>query len=408
MTVDLPASKSISARALVTDALAANHRQNRATRLLNLSDCDDTRFLSRAFARLSDLTNQSPEQKSDPGFIPEIFVGDGAATFRFFLAAAATLFPYPLIVRGSEQLMSRPVATLLDALNHLGADAQPTERGILLGGKKPLGGEITLDTSVSSQFVSALMMAAPVWPKGLRIRLSGANVSFPYVGMTRGVMESFGATVSLSTEEVEIAPGGYRPPEAYRIESDWSAASYLYELVALGADSEIKMEGLFPPDRSLQGDAQCAHLFSPLGVETRFSHDNSVIIRKKGEAVSQLDRDMSPTPDLVPALAATCCGLGVRFRFRGVGHLRHKESNRLAALAEELKKCGYHLRVGDDSLSWEGERMRADAPLRFSSHGDHRIAMSMMAYGKASGNDWQIDHPEVTSKSFPGFPRLTT
>lgn len=387
-----PPSKSISARALTVNALAPT-----PAALTNLSYCDDTRHLARAFSLLA----ASSRDYAKP---LHIYIGDGAASLRFFLAAAASIPGTDVTVEGSRQLMSRPSMPLVDTLRSLGADISLSDNAFHVRGKRLTGGIAEVDTTLSSQFVSALMLAAPQWEKGLEIRFNTRPVSYPYITMTARVMERFGVRVRLSEKGVEVPPGGYSAPERYAVESDWSAASYLYELLSLSPGREVRTTDLCAPGKSVQGDAACATLFSCLGVTTEFHDDGSALIRSGGPRKDYISVDMTDTPDLVPAFAAACCGTGTRFEIRGIGHLRHKECDRLTALVSELGKCGFVLTTHTDSLSWDGKRTPlTEKKITIDSHGDHRIAMSLAPLGLIIPCGLKTDHPEVVNKSYPAY-----
>lgn len=387
-----PPSKSISARALTANALAPT-----AAALTNLSDCDDTRHLDRAFSILS-------TSRHDYAKPLHIYIGDGAASMRFFLAAAASIPGTDVTVEGSRQLMSRPSLPLVDALRSLGADISLSDNAFHVRGKRLTGGATEVDTTISSQFVSALMLAAPQWERGLEIRFRTRPVSYPYITMTARVMEHFGVRVQLSENRVEVSPGGYAAPERYAVESDWSAASYLYELLSFSPGHEVRTTDLCAPGKSVQGDAACAALFSCLGVTTEFHDDGSALIRSGGPRKDYISVDMTDTPDLVPAFATACCGTGTRFEIRGIGHLRHKECDRLTALASELGKCGFALTTHTDALLWDGKIVPlSEGKITIDSHGDHRIAMSLAPLGLVIPCGLETDHPEVVNKSYPAY-----
>lgn len=385
--VTLPASKSISARALIANAFAP-----RKATLTHLAECDDTRHLAQA---LDTLATQSS---------CNIYIGDGATSLRFFMAAAASMPGKEVTVRGSRQLMSRPSEALASALRQLGADITTTADGFRIRGGRLSGGEARVDTSISSQFVSALMLAAPEWEKGVTLRFGERPVSYPYIEMTARVMATFGASVEIEAGGVRVAPGGYHAPERYTVEADWSAASYMYELAAVCRSRVIRVWSLTPPAESLQGDSACARLFALLGVRTVFNPDGSATLDGSGEAPRSLHADMADTPDLVPAFAASCCASGTAFEISGIGHLRHKESDRLAALAAELGRCGFNVEAGTDTLCYDGGKPSFPSGKSvIDSHGDHRMAMSLAPLGLIMPGDLTTDRPEVVEKSFPGY-----
>lgn len=378
--VRLPASKSISNRVLIINALADSPLP-----VENLADCDDTNSMLRVL--------NANGNRFDIGH---------AGTAMRFLTAFLSRIVGCWEITGSERMQQRPISVLVDALNRLGARIEYTGKPgcppLRIQGSLLLGGEIEMPASVSSQYVSALMMIAPYMANGLKIRLTGKVVSRTYIEMTRQIMADFGAKVVFRESEIAIEPCPYTPV-AFRVESDWSAASYFYELLAISGEGEIRMPGLL--QHSTQGDSGQVGVWERLGVSTRFESDGVLISAGKPK-VSRLEYDFVEMPDLVQSFTVACCVMGIPFRFTGVETLRIKETDRLAALADELEKLGYILKIeGDNLLSWDGACKQAVKP-EISTYHDHRMAM---AFAPAA-----LKHPgmvivdkEVVSKSFPKF-----
>lgn len=378
--VRLPASKSISNRVLIINALADSPLP-----VENLADCDDTNSMLRVL--------NANGNRFDIGH---------AGTAMRFLTAFLSRIVGCWEITGSERMQQRPISVLVDALNRLGARIEYTGKPgcppLRIQGSLLLGGEIEMPASVSSQYVSALMMIAPYMANGLKIRLTGKVVSRTYIEMTRQIMADFGAKVVFRESEIAIEPCPYTPV-AFRVESDWSAASYFYELLAISGEGEIRMPGLL--QHSTQGDSGQVGVWEQLGVSTRFESDGVLISAGKPK-VSRLEYDFVEMPDLVQSFVVACCVMGIPFRFTGVETLRIKETDRLAALADELEKLGYILKIeGDNLLSWDGACKQAVKP-EISTYHDHRMAM---AFAPAA-----LKHPgmvivdkEVVSKSFPKF-----
>lgn len=344
-------------------------------------------------------------------------IGEGAAPLRFFLGVAVNMgLKNPVTVCGEGRLPFRPVKPLADALNFLGAKIElPSpdtgrQLPLIINPSPPIeGGVITLRSDVSSQYISALMMASSVWSKGIRIIFEqGRPVSFPYIEMTAEIMRSYGADVALSDNEVQTFPiKRERPYTPVDSEADWSAASYLYEAAALNPDFKISVNHLPEPCRSLQGDSVCAEIFRPLGVATTFHNDGSaVIIRHAGEECETYSRDMTDAPDLVPALVVALALREIPFNLTGVRNLRIKESDRLEALKRGLQQLGYFIETGEDSISGDRRKsgIKDDPKITIESCSDHRIAM---AFGVAMSRypNIKITHPECVAKSFPDFWR---
>lgn len=391
-----PGSKSIAARAMILDALAGGDGEL----LHNIPDCNDSRELRAALDIMRSSTDYC-----------DLDLGTGGTSLRFFVSLAASTPGVVSKIDCSEALKRRPLLPLLEALETLGARIEyPEGYGnlpIIVHGQRQEGGEVTVDAGISSQFVSSLMMCAPLWRKGLRLRYCGRVVSRPYIEMTASMMRDRDADVTVNDCGVTVKPGSYQK-KGYDIEGDWSAAGYFYEYVLLtGKDALI--EHLSRPEESLQGDSRVAELCEPLGIQTsELDTERGKCLRLShvaGECWNKsrvYEADMGATPDLVPALCVGLCCTGIRFRLSNIAHLRHKESDRLAALQQEMGRRGYVLEIGEDWLSWAGEKQPVRGVPVIDTHGDHRIAMSM-AISAVTDGPLALDVPEVVDKSFPDF-----
>lgn len=382
-SVRLPASKSISNRVLIMNALADS-----TLPIENLADCDDTAAMLRVL--------QSSGNCFDIGH---------AGTAMRFLTAFLARRPGRWELTGSERMKQRPIGVLVDALNSLGAHIEYKEREgyppLLIHGTSLVGGRIDIPASVSSQYISALLMIAPYMEKGLEIHLTGRIVSRTYIDMTVRLMQQFGAEIQRRSTLIRIAPRPYRPV-AFRVESDWSAASYFYELLAVAGNGggELFLAGLRPD--SLQGDARQADVWRRLGVETHFTPDGVRLIRSVVRTAC-LGYDFVGMPDLVQSFAVACCLLEIPFSFSGVETLRIKETDRLRALVDELAKLGYLLRVeGDSRLSWQGEKCAPRPCPEIATYHDHRMAMAF-APAVFKFPVLVIRDKEVVTKSFPRY-----
>ncbi|MGN0036484.1 MAG: 3-phosphoshikimate 1-carboxyvinyltransferase [Bacteroidaceae bacterium] len=379
----LPASKSISNRALVIHHLAdGNHP------LLNLADCDDTQVMVRAL-------NAPHTDTIDIR---------AAGTAMRFLTAYYAVTPGGRSLTGTQRMRQRPIRVLVDALRRLGADiAYVGEEGfppLRINGKELAGGELEMAGHVSSQYVSALLLIAPTLTHGLQLRLKGDIVSRPYIDLTLGLMRRFGAEAGwLDDHCLQVVPGRYRTVP-FQVESDWSAASYWYEMLALAPAGEVELTGLFAD--SLQGDSHVSRLFAPLGVGTRF-HDGGATLVKTTPTLSRMDNDFVDQPDLAQTFVVTCALLGIPFRFSGLQSLKIKETDRLAALTCEMRKLGYVMHEeGGSVLRWEGERCAPHARPAIDTYEDHRMAMAFAPACLVRG-DLVVNHPQVVSKSYPRF-----
>ena len=382
-TVQLPASKSISNRALILHALSGG-----STRPENLSDCDDTQVMIRALDHM-----------------PDVIDIHAAGTAMRFLTAYLCVTPGTHTITGTERMQQRPIRILVDALRTLGAriDYAGNEGfpPLCINGTQLTGSEIELAGNVSSQYISALLMIGAVLPVGLKLRLTGNIISRPYINLTLQLMHDFGAQAGWTSESsIDVTPGGYRDTP-FRVESDWSAASYWYQMTALATGSpEVELLGLFA--NSAQGDSRGAELFARLGVQTEYT-PQGVKLRKQGHPVVRLDEDLVDIPDLAQTFVVTSCLLDVPFRFTGLQSLKIKETDRICALITELRKLGYVIHAEQDSiLWWDGERCPADEQPGIDTYEDHRMAMAF-APACLVRPDIRINEPQVVSKSYPRY-----
>ncbi|MCC8174061.1 MAG: 3-phosphoshikimate 1-carboxyvinyltransferase [Odoribacter sp.] len=378
--VDLPASKSISNRVLIINALAESNIP-----VNNLAVCDDTDIM------LSVLNS------ADNCFD----IGHAGTSMRFLTAFLSRIIG-KWEITGSERMKQRPISVLVDALNQLGAKIEYIEKEgyppLRIYGSHLKGGELEIPASISSQYISALMMIAPYMQKGLKLTLTDNVVSRTYIEMTAAIMREFGAEVQLAENSIEIVPVPYNPVP-YTVESDWSGTSYFYELLAIAERGEIEMNGLYK--NSLQGDAGQVEVWKSLGITTCF-HEKGVTIRKEGNSVNRLDYDFVKMPDLVQSFTVACCLTDKPFKFSGVETLRIKETDRIAALIKEMGKLGFRLVAeGDSILSWDGTLCKPTENSIETYH-DHRMAMAF-APAALKFPGLVIQDKSVVSKSFPDY-----
>ncbi len=384
--ITVPASKSISNRALVIRALSGS-----TLPIENVSCCDDSRVVV-------DALRDMPET---------IDIKAAGTAMRFLTSLLATRPGEVHTITGTERMRNRPIGILVDALRSIGADIEYTEKTgfppLKIAGKQLRGGRVTLPGNVSSQYISSLLMIGPTLQEGLELVLEGELMSRPYIEMTLAMMRQFGVEAGWTAENVvRVHPVPYTPTPYY-IEGDWSAASYWYEAVALSrdADAEVLLPGLLCD--SLQGDAEVARIFAPLGVRTEYEADG-VRLHKAGEPVAHLNLDMCNQPDLAQTVVVTCCMLGTTFRITGLQTLRIKETDRIAALQKELAKLGFCLEAdGDNALMWDGTTADiADGEVAIDTYEDHRMAMAFAPVVLRRGRI-TINNPEVVNKSYPDF-----
>lgn len=388
-TIKLPASKSISNRALIISALAGVKTMPR-----NISNCDDTEVIVRAL-------------RDNPY---EIDIKAAGTAMRFMTAYLAVT-PGEHVITGTERMKHRPIKVLVDALRYLGADIEYIgEEGfppLKIRGKALDGGRIEIPGDVSSQYVSALLMIAPMLNGGLELHLTGNIISRPYIDLTIHTMHDYGARVEWTdVDTIVTEPTGYRERE-FIIENDWSGASYWYETLALMGDREssIRLPGLI--DSSRQGDSGVRYLFSMLGVKTSFedgikTKPTTVTLKTMRSMLPKLDFDFSGQPDLTQTLVVTCAAMNIPFHFTGLATLRIKESDRIEVLKREMRKLGFVIREENNSeLLWDGERCEATME-PIDTYEDHRMAMAF-APAAVKFPGLRINNPEVVTKSYPNF-----
>lgn len=380
-TIKLPSSKSISNRALILKALSDSSET-----IDNLSDCDDTRVMVKAF--------ESGNNQVDVG---------AAGTSMRFLTAYLSRCPGDWVITGTERMKQRPIHLLVDALNSLGGKIEYIEKKgfppLRIKGQALKGGEIYLAGNVSSQFISALLMVAPSMTNGLTIHLEGEVISQPYIRMTLKIMNDFGVKANWDGNTIKIYPELYKGTP-FIVESDWSAASYWYEIAALSDSAEIELLGLFK--ESAQGDSKVAELFLDLGVSSEFT-DKGVIIRKGTPRTKKMFHNFVNEPDLAQTFVVTCCILGIPFLFTGLQSLKIKETDRIEALKAEMRKLGYVVTDRDNSImEWDGERCVPEDDTTIMTYEDHRMAMAF-APAAIRLNNIKIAEPQVVSKSYPNF-----
>lgn len=380
LSISLPASKSISNRALILNALAYSPYE-----IQNLSDCDDTRVTVKAL--------DSNDTTFDIG---------AAGTAMRFLTAFLAKTVGEWVITGSERMKNRPIKLLVDALTSLGARIEYVEKEgyppLRIFGSAMMGGEISLNGGVSSQYISALMMIAPYMQNGLKIKLEGNVISVPYIQMTMTMMKEYGVDVTFENNVIDIKPQTYKPVQ-YKVESDWSAASYWYEILSIAGKGQIFLTGL--NQNSSQGDSKVAELFERLGVKTVYQAEG-VLLTSTGNYTSTFEYDFVNQPDLAQTFAVTCCLKNIPFHFKGVQSLKIKETDRIAALINELAKLGFVLfEPVDGELAWAGERCAPASSISIATYEDHRMAMAFAP--AALVTPLVIEEPQVVSKSYPNF-----
>ena len=390
MTVDLPASKSISNRALIIHALSGG-----STLPENLSDCDDTSVIIEALRTM-----------------PEEINIKAAGTAMRFMTAYLSVTPGTHILTGTERMKHRPIGILVDALRTLGANIEYIgEEGyppIRITGSTLKGGLLEIHGNVSSQYISALLMIGPMLKDGLTLRLLDHIISRPYIDLTLWMMGEFGAEAEwTSADTITVSPKPYKSRD-YFIENDWSGASYWYEMLALNDDpeSEIRLTGLM--DGSKQGDSITRYIFCLLGVKTKLQSKKAgipqtITLKKNGHCVPKLEYDFVNCPDLAQTFVVACAAMNIPFHFTGLSTLKIKETDRIEALKTEMRKLGYVVKDIDGSeLLWDGERCEPSLEQGIDTYEDHRMALAFAPYAMKH-NGLVINNPQVVTKSYPHY-----
>ena len=390
MTVDLPASKSISNRALIIHALSGG-----STLPENLSDCDDTSVIIEALRTM-----------------PEEINIKAAGTAMRFMTAYLSVTPGTHILTGTERMKHRPIGILVDALRTLGANIEYIgEEGyppLRITGSTLKGGLLEIHGNVSSQYISALLMIGPMLKDGLTLRLLDHIISRPYIDLTLWMMGEFGAEAEwTSADTITVNPKPYKSRD-YFIENDWSGASYWYEMLALNGDpeSEIRLTGLM--DGSKQGDSITRYIFSLLGVKTKLQSKKAgipqtITLKKNGHCVPKLEYDFVNCPDLAQTFVVACAAMNIPFHFTGLSTLKIKETDRIEALKTEMRKLGYVVKDIDGSeLLWDGERCEPSLEQGIDTYEDHRMALAFAPYAMKH-NGLVINNPQVVTKSYPHY-----
>ncbi len=395
----LPGSKSYTHRALIAAALGPGESV-----LANALKAEDTELTARALARLGagidwqghTVRVQGTGGRLEPVYEP-IFLGNSGTSIRF-LTAVATLGKWTYRLTGTPRLCERPMGELLEALKSMGVQVT-SEKGdncppVIIEGGGFTGGKTSLSGAVSSQYLSALLLVGPLTPHGVEIDITGELVSRPYVDITLSVLTAFGITYSREAYRRFVLPGGQGyQSRHYDIEADASSASYFWATAAL-TGGRVTVANL--DLESVQGDIDFLSVLARMGCRLISAPEGLTV---EGGPLRGIDMNMGTMPDLVPTLAVLAAFAEGETLVTGVAHLRHKESNRLAAVVTELHKMGITAEETPDGLRIIGGRPHGAA---IDTYNDHRIAMSFAVAGlRAPGI--VIRDPDCVAKSFPDF-----
>lgn len=414
--VELPLSKSVALRVLTLNAVALASGCVPA-QVRHLPDCEDVEGMLRGIgvyrSQIERLVGCCCRLTDTPAVeldFERVDIGQGGAPLRFFMALAASTPGVRIILDCHDSLKKRPHSKLVKLLRDAGADIKGEGADCSLppyriSGRRLCNPHIVTTSDTSSQYLSALMLVSALWRGNLDITIIGEGVSMPYLDMSAHLLRRYGKEVNGDHHEIKIINAGtpLDPPASITIPEDWSAISYFYELASI-TGRFVDLKRLTPPSESLQGDSRVADFFALMGVHTVCMPDGSGRIEPASPPrfPQEISLNLNDTPDLAPALAVAACMAGVHFRFEGVAHLRHKETDRMEALIAQLRKLGYLLTPGADTLLWSGERIAPDPHPVIATYHDHRMAMAF-APAACKYPGLRISMPEVVAKSFPGY-----
>lgn len=401
--VTLPRSKSVAARAAIISNMAKPSGPRLAeeefeAELTNYPDAEDSVILRR-------LLQGNPEVMD---------CGMGGTTLRFLLAWAAIRAGEEHLLTGAPRLIERPHQQLVDALRSMGADITVRPDGYLVRGKALEGGSVHFDHAVSSQYISAVMMIGPMLPDGLRVHWTGPRLSEPYVSMTMTIMAHYEGWCSMKPakeEPIVIESGGYKLAP-FEVPTDWSAAAFLYQLVALRPRTRIALSDL--TIHGMQSDEAIAHLLNDV-VETEEWEEVTMpeirgftIVHRNLRKLTKDNKpiDLTWFPDVFPSMAITHAALGRTTTFTGLNNLYFKESDRVAAVREALAQLGIACEVDGGTVTVRSSPAQVEAlrdrSFTFSPSNDHRMAMSLASLSLVC-KSITINDPEVVNKSYPAF-----
>ncbi|WP_339705421.1 3-phosphoshikimate 1-carboxyvinyltransferase [Algoriphagus aquimarinus] len=377
--IPLPSSKSESNRVLIIDALTEGKNQ-----ISNLAEARDTQTMIS-------LLKKNP---------PLYDVLDAGTTMRF-LTAYASITNQNKIMTGTARMCERPIGILVDALrtvgaeiHYLGVEGYPPMA--IHGLSEQKSDKVKIRGDVSSQYISAMLMIAPLLPKGLEIELEGKVGSRSYIEMTLDTMSQFGIKYKWDENKIKVANQAYQPT-TFAVESDWSGAGYWFSLLACADSGELFLAGL--KEHSLQGDAKVVEIMAQLGVKSTFQ--NGGVLLQKQEVTGLETWDFTHCPDLAQTIAVTCAILGQNATFTGLESLKIKETDRIYALQQELAKFNADLKEIEPEVYQVIPSVTMPADVKIHTYDDHRMAMAFMPL--LTKTRVSIEDPSVVDKSYPSF-----
>ena len=380
--ISISGSKSESNRLLILNSLYGNPIQ-----LKNISDSEDTQILQNALKSNAEI----------------IDIHHAGTAMRFLTAYFSMQAGKEIILMGSDRMKQRPIGILVDALRTLGAEISYVgEEGfppLKIMGKKLDHDFVELNSDVSSQFITALMLISGKIPNGLTLQLNGKITSLPYLEMTIQLINQLGLKAERKENKIRIFPAEKIEKQDFTIESDWSSVSYFYAMAALSESADLKINSY--KKLSLQGDSKLVEIYRKyFGVETQFIGNQIQLQKKSGVPNNPMELDLNAMPDIAQTVAVTCAGLKTKCKLTELETLKIKETDRLVALQNELFKVGAVSEITESTLEIIDFIDPEKSPL-IKTYEDHRMAMSFTAF--AMVQDLEIENPEVVKKSYPDF-----
>jgi 3-phosphoshikimate 1-carboxyvinyltransferase len=378
--IAITGSKSETNRLLLLKALFPN------ITLDNTSNSDDSEVMQKALKGNDEIVD----------------IHHAGTAMRFLTAYFAVNEGREVVLTGSPRMKERPIKILVDALRQLGAKIEYIENEgfppIKISGQKLVQSKVSLPASVSSQYISALMLVAPTLENGLELKLEGSITSIPYIKMTLALLNDLNIQTSFEGNVIIVHPKKEVESKVMTVESDWSSASYFFSLAALANEASISLSSY--KETSLQGDSALVEIYAKMGVETRFEDNKITLVKQPNFNFETVNFDLNNTPDIAQTIVVTCLGLGIGCHLTGLHTLKIKETDRLEALRIELTKLGANISITNDSLTLVATK-EIHSNVKIATYNDHRMAMAFAPL--ALKVPIIIENAEVVSKSYPDF-----
>jgi 3-phosphoshikimate 1-carboxyvinyltransferase len=378
--IAITGSKSETNRLLLLQALFPN------ITLANTSNSDDSEVMQKALKGNDEIVD----------------IHHAGTAMRFLTAYFAVNEGREVVLTGSPRMKERPIKILVDALLQLGAKIEYLESEgfppIKISGQKLVQNKVSLPASVSSQYISALLLVAPKLENGLELKLEGSITSIPYIKMTLALLNDLNIQTSFEDNVIKVYPKPEVESKVMTVESDWSSASYFFSLAALSNEASISLSSY--KETSLQGDSALVEIYAKMGVVTCFEENKITLVKQPNFEFGTLNLDLNNTPDIAQTIVVTCLGLGIGCHLTGLHTLKIKETDRLEALRIELTKLGANISVTNDSLTLVATK-EINPNVKIATYNDHRMAMAFAPL--ALKVPIIIENAEVVSKSYPDF-----